>query len=71
MRHYDIIILKNRDKLGSIDKKFLTRLADFDCQGGVSRGLGVDGGGRVGWVLSESVKKGTFAMKIFFSDNVE
>ena len=29
IRHHSIIILKNRDKLGSIDKKRLSRLADF------------------------------------------
>ena len=66
------MILKNHDKVLSIDKKPLSRLGDFGGGGGVCVGrMGGGGGGPGGWVLSESVKKGKFVTKMFFSDNVE
>ena len=61
------MILKNHDKILSIDKKLLSRLGDIG--GGGGGGVCVLGGGRGG--LSESVKKGKSVTKIFFSDNVE
>ena len=45
--------------LGSIDKKHLSRLANFGCSGG-------EGGQGEGWDFSEFIKKGKFVTKIFF-----